>query len=173
MKRRGLLQLIKRRLALRNMNNIIFYSVLSPKREDLAKSPLVCPHCASSSSSVEACSNDHLKVHYSPKSIKKGKETESCSSFKIGTKPHIGNVMLASKDIRAGDVVFIERPAVWGPDSKSRPVCLNCLENKSSNQLEAERYFCSKCGFPVCNEECENGMYHVQECDALVESKGY
>ena len=36
--------------------------------------------------------------------------------------------MVASRDIRAGEVIFEEMPLTFGPSDNSRPVCLGCYQ---------------------------------------------
>ena len=36
--------------------------------------------------------------------------------------------MVASRDIRAGEVIFEELPLTFGPSDNSRPVCLGCYQ---------------------------------------------
>ena len=39
--------------------------------------------------------------------------------------------MVASRDIRAGEVIFEEMPLTFGPSDNSRPVCLGCYQVRS------------------------------------------
>lgn len=90
-----------------------------------------------------------------------------CWPFCIETRPLIGRIMVATRDIRAGETILEEPPAVWGPNSKSTAVCLECLssppkilESECNNkQDEADDIRatnkCSKCQFPVCGNKCK------------------
>ena len=110
--------------------------------------------------------------------------------------------MVASRNISATETILEEAAAIWGPNCKSRSVCLQCLrpqvipikktaedsmiknaENLAKNpknlakdpetsaketeslanvsveeakpKFTAPKYYCSKCGFPVCDEKCK------------------
>ena len=88
-----------------------------------------------------------------------------CWPFCIETRQDVGRIMVATRDIRAGEVILEEAPAVWGPNSKSAAVCLECLkpcitsvttdEENLSDLSEISMKTCSKCHFPVCGEECK------------------
>ena len=120
-----------------------------------------------------------------------------CWPFQIEQRPLVGNVMVASRNISATETILEEAAAIWGPNCKSRSVCLQCLrpqvipikktaEDSMANNTEnlaknpenptkdpeteslangsaeeakpkftAPKYYCSKCGFPVCDEKCK------------------
>lgn len=90
-----------------------------------------------------------------------------CWPFRIDTRPNVGRIMVATRDIRAGEIILEEMPAVWGPNNKSAAVCLECLkpafkltdksndENVDHNQGGILINTCSKCHFPICGDECK------------------
>ena len=145
----------------------------------------VCEHCQEA---IKYCCDDHYAVHRG--SIRRrgggGKKDESdscgidnpgsssgrnqdsggvCWPFRIGRHAVKGNVMVASRDVRAGETILEEHPAVWGPNVKTTPVCVECLSSQprteemvSKDGLNKEKIVtstCSKCGFPVCGTECK------------------
>ena len=97
-------------------------------------------------------------------------DTLTCWPFRIETKPEIGRIMVAIRDIRAGEIILEEMPAVWGPNNKSPAVCLNCLKpalkvqtkpNDDNSENEIEDIIintCSKCLFPICGKECKSNF---------------
>ena len=107
----------------------------------------VCQHCKN----VSFCNDDHFQIHRKEKDAK----SEKCWPFKIGKDEVKGNVMVASRDIQAGETILEEQPAVWGPNNKSKPVCLECLKPVQANEESIVTSVCSKCHFPVCGEKCE------------------
>jgi len=107
-----------------------------------------CPDCAL----VHYCSDSHLRSH---------KPFGDCLPFRVGFVEGVGRVVLAVRDIKAGDVVITEHPIVKGPGNKTPPSCLQCLR-----QWEGETT-CTKCGWPVCNEKCQAGDIHEIECNIL------
>ena len=54
----------------------------------------------------------------------------------------------------------MEKPAVWGPNLKSPPKCVNCL-------ARWQGVTCAECQFPVCSDTCARGEVHLQECGVL------
>lgn len=75
--------------------------------------------------------------------------------FSIQADSIRGRYLEAAKDISQGDIIFQERPLMVGPcgvgieKSKTFSTCLGCYKNVTSF------YKCSKCGWPVCNFQCE------------------
>ena len=75
--------------------------------------------------------------------------------------------MVAVRDIQPLEMILWEEPAVVGPYSKSTIGCLQCF--KKLNTHSPNLYTCSKCNFPMCDKECEEGSLHsVRSCLALV-----
>ena len=73
--------------------------------------------------------------------------------------------MVASRDIAAGETIFVESPLTFGPSEETRPVCLGCY-----TVLSKEKGFvaCAKCGFPMCSNKCAQIKEHRdQECKAF------
>ena len=69
--------------------------------------------------------------------------------------------MVASRDIRPGEVIFTEAgPLVAGPNHECPPVCLACLAPCAATRT-------CVCGYPVCAEECEAAHRDTEECRAL------
>ena len=89
-----------------------------------------------------------------------------CWPFCIDTVPSVGRIMIATRDIRAGEIILEEMPAVWGPSNKSAAACLGCLKLawksvEKSDVVENDEVVdttvrtCTKCKFPVCGTECK------------------
>lgn len=58
-------------------------------------------------------------------------------------------------------MILKERPLIKGPAQVTGPVCLGCGKGfYSQNDCTP----CTKCGWPVCNEECEKAVAHKPEC---------
>ena len=51
--------------------------------------------------------------------------------------------MVASKDIPAGDIVFVDPALATGPGRNGLPVCISCY------QFTDESTYCSKCEWQV------------------------
>lgn len=81
-------------------------------------------------------------------------------SFQIAENEKLGRYLIATRSIKENEVILREPPLIWGPAQMTVPVCLGCgikLNNKNCKP-------CSRCGWPVCSETCENSMTHVPEC---------
>ena len=145
----------------------------------------ICSYCPPDSDRIYYCSEKHLEVHRGKINFKrngnnlaKAESTQNvivngvtdnltCWPFRIETKPEIGRIMVATRDIRAGEIILEEYPAVWGPNNKSAAVCLGCLKpalkiqlNKSGDEAEdtikdISINTCPKCCFPICGTECK------------------
>ncbi|XP_055598472.1 SET domain-containing protein SmydA-8-like [Uranotaenia lowii] len=120
----------------------------------------ICPVCnqpakkrCSGCSSAYYCSVDHQRQDWKH-------HKNVCHPFKICSDERYGRYLVATKDIKAGEVVLKESPLVQGPAQITGPVCVGCLEGLKENQfLECER-----CGWPVCKRECQNNPSHLPEC---------
>ena len=62
----------------------------------------------------------------------------------------------ASRNIKAGETILLENPAIVAPAQNSFPVCVCCL-GKLKN-LDEDR--CHKCDLPVCSERCQESTIH-------------
>lgn len=107
----------------------------------------------------------------------------------------IGRYFRAIRNIEAGEVIFREKPLVYGPKIISAPICLGCnkflkpqdipvpIETTTSTKMARNRnqkpkvktirnyYKCSTCQWPVCNRECEKASAHLAECQLMAEKK--
>ena len=90
-------------------------------------------------------------------------QSGSCVPFKVEYDPEIGRYLVATRRIKQGELILFESPSVIGPCTRSKPQCLECFKKISWNKF----YRCSKCRFPLCSKECEEGNYHKAECDLL------
>lgn len=139
----------------------------------------ICKDC---DNGIKFCSQDHLNVHRGIQKTRQkasdDRETVRCWPFRIGHDEVIGNLMVASRDIKAGETILEEPPAVWGPNNKSLPVCLECLKpvkvdkvshvDADGNQVEETMVssFCSKCNYPICDADCKYQILPVYVDDA-------
>ena len=71
--------------------------------------------------------------------------------------------MVAARDINPLELILKEHPAVVGPYTNTLQGCLQCLRKVDGS------YKCSGCGFPMCNEKCERGPLHQEECNFFQE----
>ncbi|KAL6429681.1 hypothetical protein ACFW04_007537 [Cataglyphis niger] len=92
---------------------------------------------------------------------------DESQTWTIKCSPLGGRGMFATRDIRAGELIFIDVPLLIGPRcySKYRAMCVVCYKNN------CPLFPCDHgCGLPICSTECENSMTHCQaECRLLRE----
>ncbi|CAH1278442.1 unnamed protein product [Diabrotica balteata] len=86
--------------------------------------------------------------------------------FEVKKNDKVGRYAVAKKNLKAGDVIFSEKPFAYGPKSDSPCICLGCYTYLESQNL------CSKCSWPVCSPECENKTVHKDfECEVFSKAK--
>ena len=114
-----------------------------------APSQVTCSACPASS-----CSASHHRLH------SEAGGGQGCLPARILYREGVGNTVVAATDIRPGQTILTEQPAVWGPNLKSGPKCCNCLARWRG-------FTCPDCQFPVCDEACARGPHHTIECGLL------
>lgn len=117
--------------------------------------PLTCGGCQKAS----YCSKEHQRKDW-PSHRKK------CSPFKITHKPGYGRYLLATRDIKPGEIILEEMPVTAGPKQYTPPVCLGCHK-----LVPLTGYRCKGCDWPMCGEECSRKMIHQPECAVFAGSK--
>lgn len=89
--------------------------------------------------------------------------------YKVLHSNQVGRYMVANKELQAGDEIVTEMPFVVGPKACTYPLCLACYTPWPPGP--GEKPLCSKCGWPVCGEECENLPQHKDyECQVLTQA---
>lgn len=98
-------------------------------------------------------------------------EKHQCVPYIIQQEERCGRMLMAGRDIQAGEVIFTDIPGAVGPDLNSKPCCLSCykkLEGDDDQEEEEDEnddkiYRCSQCSWPLCSPTCEDGP-HAREC---------
>jgi hypothetical protein len=57
-----------------------------------------------------------------------GSERHDCSPYSVLYEPRCGRLLMAARDIQAGEILFHDVPASVGPDNNPKPVCLTCYK---------------------------------------------
>lgn len=109
-----------------------------------------CSSCRAVFYCSRDCQKEDWKTH-------KGK----CKPYIIQNHPVYGRHMVASRDIRAGEIILRGQPAVVGPKHWSVPLCLGCHKAVDGS------FKCPKCHFPLCDPSCAVSNYHKLECPVL------
>lgn len=124
--------------------------------------PFKCTACKA----VHYCSTDHQRKDWKKHKI-------YCRPFKIAHSDVLGRYLVATRDIPAKSVIFIESPQVIGPkwciydDDKNSPYfpCVGCFRPTLINGNH-----CPKCSWPVCQSDCSglsDSQMHGLECCIL------
>ena len=87
--------------------------------------------------------------------------------FEVGEVRGVGRVLVARKNIKAGQEVLRETAAVAGPANTPSPVCVGCCEEWREGGREGGGR-CGRCGWTVCGQqECRGAGWHSIECGVL------
>eukprot|EP00095_Tigriopus_kingsejongensis_P011425 maker-scaffold953_size76948-snap-gene-0.8 protein:Tk11425 transcript:maker-scaffold953_size76948-snap-gene-0.8-mRNA-1 annotation:"hypothetical protein DAPPUDRAFT_194440" len=104
------------------------------------------------------CSREHQKQHWK-------KHKTNCCAFKICSSSVIGRHVVATRDLRPGELVLSENPLLIAPMAYTVPICLACFKPVDGSIR------CTTCGWPMCSDLCIGSSNHVPEC-TLNNSRG-
>jgi len=104
------------------------------------------------------CSREHQKQHWK-------KHKSACCAYKVCVSSEIGRYLVATRDLKPGEMIVSETPLVMGPQAVTIPLCLVCYKPSDG------KYSCPKCGWPMCNAVCAKSPSHEAECN-LTASRG-
>lgn len=80
-------------------------------------------------------------------------DVEECPlPYKIEKSNVLGRYLVATRDLKAGEVLFEEAPLVVGPVTVTNPVCLYCYTPADGS------FKCRKSGWPLCGPTCEKAV---------------
>lgn len=103
------------------------------------------------------CGPDHQKQDW------KDHKNKCTKPYTIEKNDLAGRHMVASRNLKTGDIILREKAAVVGPSmDQSRPVCLSCYAS-----LKHNHHPCSSCHAPLCSKQCEKNPQHVPECKLM------
>ncbi|XP_052866086.1 SET domain-containing protein SmydA-8-like isoform X1 [Anopheles cruzii] len=118
---------------------------------------------------VVYCNRDHQRQHW------KATHRRECCCYRVEQNACLGRHLVATRNIRQGEIILTDTAYVAGPKMVSVPVCLGCNRDLMPLlQLSGANHFheCSGCGWPLCGAECEKSDQHRHECIILARS-GY
>ena len=73
-------------------------------------------------------------------------------------------LQVTTRAVKAGEVLFEERPLLVGPSPLTAPQCLHCGQKIVGN------FVCGECGMPMCSEACSASAGHRhRECGVIKE----
>ena len=65
---------------------------------------------------------------------------------------------MATRDIKALELIMIDAAIAVGPQNMTSPVCLECGKEVDGS------YLCGLCNMPMCDDKCQVGSTHYMEC---------
>ncbi|KAJ2953815.1 hypothetical protein O0L34_g1443 [Tuta absoluta] len=86
------------------------------------------------------------------------------NKWTVAESPVGGRGLFATEDIQSGEVIFVDRPLVYGPRSGAHlpKGCTVC------SRIESDSFFkCSKCALVLCSDECQNSIIHQDDCHII------
>ena len=112
-------------------------------------SDLTCKTCSSAAYCSATCQlKDSNNEHH------------QCLPYSILYEERCGRLLMAARDISAGEVIFTDIPGAVGPDNNPKPICLTCYK-----RLPGLVYRCRHCSWPLCSPFCQrDDSPHVREC---------
>lgn len=151
----------------RQVKCVDWRKILKSYRLSQFQVPIVCAICQKSSTTkcsgcfrVAYCCTQHQKDHWAQV------HKHQCSSFKIVQHSgDVGRFVVATKDIKVGEVIIEEQPVTVGPKQFTNPVCLGCHKEVGFS------FRCPECEWPLCGPECQARSIHQIECSTLAKSK--
>jgi len=90
----------------------------------------------------------------------------TCFPYKVEFRDLVGRILVATRNIKRGEVICVETPAIVGPYSRSLPQCLQCFRLLQPGH----EYWCAGCGYPMCGDLCSKGNYHKEECRVFMQA---
>lgn len=82
--------------------------------------------------------------------------------------------MIASRDIKPGEIILKESPLIRGPSQITCPVCIQCLQGLDESDIDKGQE-CRACGWPICqtckSNESDNRLNQHDEC-AITRARG-
>ena len=118
--------------------------------------------------SIHSCDNCKTIQYCSffCKNEDKNNDLHKCLPYKIGFDETCGRMLVASRDIAAGEILFTDARGAVGlrTDDPLQPVCLNCYKT-----LSGMMHKCSTCHAPLCGPSCEGREPHIRECSLFKE----
>ncbi|XP_017037075.1 SET domain-containing protein SmydA-8 [Drosophila kikkawai] len=128
---------------------------------------LNCPVCGVAASQactrcklVRYCDREHQKQHWP-------QHKRCCRPFREEQDPQLGRYLVATQDIAANQIIFVEPPLVVGPKwylseaEKEAPIvpCVGCY-----TPCRVGKHQCRSCHWPVCSPAC---THEALECSVL------
>jgi hypothetical protein len=91
------------------------------------------------------------------------------STLKVQRNPELGRYYVAARNLKAGEVLFEEKPFAIGPKTSSPPLCLSCYCPVDGGEDGPK---CSKCSWPLCKQcnEAGGNYWHNGECEIFVKA---
>ncbi|XP_049880400.1 SET domain-containing protein SmydA-8-like isoform X2 [Pectinophora gossypiella] len=86
------------------------------------------------------------------------------NKWTLSKSPLDGLGLFATEDIAAGEVIFVDKPLIFGPRAGANLPrgCTVC------STLDSDTFFkCSSCALLLCSEKCQNTNVHRDDCNII------
>lgn len=90
-------------------------------------------------------------------------------SIVVQRNSQFGRYATVVENVKAGELLFDEKPYVIGPKPQTPVVCLGCCCPLIGSPNSSRR--CSKCGWPLCSDSCSFHELHRRECELFVSNQ--
>uniref|UniRef100_A0A182MY56 SET domain-containing protein n=1 Tax=Anopheles dirus TaxID=7168 RepID=A0A182MY56_9DIPT len=116
---------------------------------------------------------NHSKQDVTPASeaaCSPSKETpaETNLPYRMERSEQVGRYLVASRDLKAGEVIIETPPLIVGPCAETEPVCVGCHSTFDAGSTICR---CEVCGWRICSANCHgltaDGLHRQLECIPL------
>ncbi|XP_053659241.1 SET domain-containing protein SmydA-8 [Anopheles marshallii] len=101
-------------------------------------------------------------------------QLEASAPYSVKRTEEIGRYLVASRDLKAGDVIIETLPLILGPCAETEPVCLAC---HSTFTPDSVIHRCERCNWRICSPNCQGllapSAHYQLECIPLRDKAVY
>lgn len=88
----------------------------------------------------------------------------------MASNEKFGRHLLASRNIKAGEIILKESALIRGPSQITYPVCILCLQGLEESDIDNDQA-CERCGWPLCKQckqKSNSKLLPHAECDFTI-----
>ncbi|XP_030375578.1 SET domain-containing protein SmydA-8 [Scaptodrosophila lebanonensis] len=114
---------------------------------------------------VRYCDGEHQKQHWP-------QHKKSCKPYREAVDEQLGRYLVATQDLKAKQIIFVEDPIVVGPKwylskTEKTSIIVPCVACYTPCRLG--KHLCRRCRWPVCSANC---VHESLECTVLSLGQG-
>lgn len=130
----------------------------------LEESPITCNLFRAKSSQICGGCEEVFNFEMEYQNKEWSTHKTSCKPYQIVSNEKFGRCLVATRNLKPGEIIFGENATIVGPKQGCRPCCLKCFTSLDS---VASLFRCPGCNFPFCQEQCAKSPEHEAECVVL------